>query len=160
MRRILLLRHAQTAGKQGGQRDYDRTLTPEGEQDVRKTGSFFQKSSLKLDYIVSSSAIRTRSTVAILNETLQLPMSSITFLDELYEATSDDWTGQLLQIPASVHFALLVGHNPAISMLASIWAKRGIDLYPGGYACFHSSATTWMEFTTSVNEIDLSQLNH
>lgn len=159
-KRILILRHAQTAGKQGSQRDYDRKLTTEGEDDVRKTGSFFIATSITPDYIVSSSAVRTRATAAILNERLHIHPSHITFLDELYEATADQWINQLRQLPADVHFALLIGHNPAMSQLASIFANRLIDLSPGRYASFGSTTNNWLDFATSTHELTIPSTPH
>lgn len=159
-KRIILVRHAQSAGKQGSQRDYDRKLTTEGEHHVRKTGSFFISTSITPDYIVSSSAVRTRATATILNESLHIHPSRITFLDELYEATADQWIDQLRQLPADVHFTLLIGHNPAMSQLASIFANRLIDLSPGQYAGFGSDTNTWLDFATSVHELTIPPTPH
>lgn len=159
-KRILVLRHAQSAGKQGSQRDYDRKLTAEGEHDVRKTGSFFIATSISPDYIVSSGAVRTRTTAAILNESLHIHPSRITLLDELYEATADEWIDQLRQLPDDVHFALLIGHNPAVSQLASIFANRLIDLSPGRYAGFGSTTSTWLDFPTTTHELTIPPTTH
>lgn len=109
---------------------------------------------------MSSGAVRTRTTAAILNESLHIHPSRITLLDELYEATADEWIDQLRQLPDDVHFALLIGHNPAVSQLASIFANRLIDLSPGRYAGFGSTTSTWLDFPTTTHELTIPPTTH
>ena len=146
IKKVFLLRHAQTAGKQAGQQDYDRELTPEGVRQVNSLGHLMVMGSLIPEFILSSSSRRTRSTTLLLSEALQIPPSQIRYLDSLYEATTTEWIRQLRQFPDSVSCLLLVGHNPAVSHLASILGNRSIDLPAGGFIVYEFSSLTWADF--------------
>jgi len=60
---IAVLRHAQSAGKQSGQRDYDRVLTPEGVASINKLGKKLSEQGWKPDFVLGSSATRVQQTV-------------------------------------------------------------------------------------------------
>ncbi len=152
-KKVYLLRHAQTAGKQAGQRDYDRELTPEGERQVNNLARAMVKSSLLPEFILSSSSARTRRTSQLIHGALHLQVSQMLFLDSLYEAPTAAWLQQLKQLPSSLISVLFVGHNPAISHLASLFASRAIELPAGGFIGFEFLATTWQDLPEVGNEI-------
>ena len=63
-RKLFVLRHAQSAGKQSRQRDYDRDLTAVGEAKAKALGKKIKKENINIDLILSSDAVRTQRTVA------------------------------------------------------------------------------------------------
>jgi phosphohistidine phosphatase len=152
-RHIILMRHAQSAGKQPGQADRDRTLTQEGEDRARKTGLTLHRLSEPPDYMISSSATRAKVTAHCVNEALTLSPLRLHFFDNLYEATASDWEQQLILLPLDCCCVLCIGHNPAISLLASEFAGRTIDLEPGAFSTFVSSANEWKSFRIGLTEL-------
>ncbi|MBL7866309.1 MAG: histidine phosphatase family protein, partial [Cyclobacteriaceae bacterium] len=142
-KQIILLRHAQTAGKQAGQRDYDRVLTPEGEAQARKAGHHMIRNSLHPDILISSSALRARQTSLLINESTRLAQDRMVFLDTLYEADGDTWLLQLRQLDDRYNTVICVGHNPTLSWLASHLSRRPIDLAPAGWIAFRSPSLSW-----------------
>lgn len=150
---LLLLRHAQSAGRQGNQPDYERRLTPEGEAMADRTGLLIQQNLLTPDYILSSSAVRTRQTVEQIRKNLQVPMTHIGYLPELYEASAMVWMDQIHQLDDSMRCVILVGHNPAISALTSTFADRAIDLPPCGLMAFEFPAMEWIQISGPGREI-------
>jgi phosphohistidine phosphatase len=152
---VALLRHAQSAGKQSGQRDYDRPLTPEGERMARAVGKKFIKSGFCPHLILSSGATRARQTVACLNESLQLPGQKIQFSEELYEAKMADWLDHIHHLPDAAEKILLVGHNPWLSMLAGSFVKRTVELAPGELKVYEFKTDGWMEIDDLGEEIEL-----
>ncbi len=156
MKKVYLLRHAQSAGKQAGQRDYDRDLTPEGERQVNNLASLIVKARLLPEFIMSSSSVRTRRTAQLIQSALQLPATQVRFLDSLYEATTREWIQQLKQMPEGLNTVLLIGHNPAISHLGGIFAGRSIDLPACGFVAFEFPGREWKEF--AVAGVELTQI--
>ncbi len=152
-KKVYLLRHAQTAGKQAGQLDYDRELTPEGERQANNLGMLMMKSALVPEFILSSSSARTRRTTELIHEDLQLPSSQILFLDSLYEASTAAWIQELKQLPDTLKSVMFVGHNPAISHLASLFANRPIDLPTCGFIGFEFSVSIWQDLPAVGIEI-------
>ncbi len=140
---IAVLRHAQSAGKQSGQRDYDRVLTSPGEACVRSLGKKLLHQGFKTGLILSSSSARTRQTTGILNEFLQLPEDKIRFKHELYEALMIDWLDYIHELPNDLNHVTVVGHNPWLSMLASSFARGAADLLPGELIAFEFETDDW-----------------
>ena len=150
---VILLRHAQSAGKQAGQQDYGRRLTPEGEAAANNLGSLLLHASLIPQLILSSSSVRTRQTTTIINKALRLPPTQLYFHDNLYEATTEAWMDYIHQLSDKVTCSLLVGHNPVISHLASQFGGRTIDLPPAGLIAFEFKHRAWRNLPEVGTEI-------
>ena len=152
---IVVLRHAQSAGKQSGQRDYDRPLTAKGEADATAAGKKIIKNNFSPDLILSSSAVRARQTVEYLNEILMLPPQKIRYLPELYEGLAVHWLGVIQQLPDELEQVLLVGHNQSLSVLASSFGNGIYDLAPCELKAFSYEVGLWNEITDLGKEIVL-----
>lgn len=140
---IAVLRHAQSAGKQSGQRDYDRVLTPSGEASARALGKKLLEHGFKTGLILSSSSARSRQTTVLVNESLQLPEDKILFKHELYEALMIDWLDHIHDLPGNLDHIILVGHNPWLSMLSSNFAGNVTELHPGELIAFEFDVDDW-----------------
>ena len=150
---IVVLRHAQSAGKQSGQRDYDRALTPQGQATAKALGQKLKQQNYNFQFILSSSSTRTRQTVELINETLQLSTEKILFKPELYEAMMVHWLDHIYELPDDINHVLLVGHNPWLSILASTFAGRIRDLGPSELIGFEFKSETWREIGDRGQEI-------
>ena len=148
-----MLRHAQSAGKQSRQHDYDRDLTAVGEAKAKALGQKIKKENINIDLILSSDAVRTRRTVAFLNETLKLTEEKIQFETELYDALLIEWIDRIHKLPDEVQVVMVVGHNPAISMLATNFHNAIVDLGPGELIAFEFNVNSWAKIANSGKEI-------
>lgn len=150
---IAVLRHAQSAGKQTGQQDYDRMLSPRGEAVARTLGQKLLSQNFNLDLILSSSSRRTTQTVELINESLQLPIKKTQFKSELYEAHMATWLDYIHELPNDVNRVMLVGHNPWLSMLASHLAGSICDLAACELIAFEFEVDLWKELISPGREI-------
>lgn len=145
---ILVLRHAQSAGKQGGQQDYDRELTTAGIIAARDLGKKLAEDHFHPDLILSSAALRTRRTTEVVNEALRLSSDKIEFKTELYEASATEWRDQIQDISDQAKSILLVGHNPHLSLLASEFAGQMLELSPCELIGFQFNISAWTEINS------------
>ncbi len=150
---IFVLRHAQSAGKQGGQQDYDRVLTPSGEENARTLGKKILKADLTIDLILASSAIRTKRTAELVNESLGISEHKILLEKDLYEGIMANWMDNIHALPEDAHAVLLVGHNPWLSMLASNFAGNMLELAPCEFVGFEFSADSWKDISYSGKKV-------
>ncbi|HWA32856.1 MAG TPA: histidine phosphatase family protein [Cyclobacteriaceae bacterium] len=150
---IFVLRHAQSAGKQGGQQDYDRVLTPTGEADARALGKKLQAGNFNPDLILASAAVRTKQTTDLVNESLRISEQKIHLKKDLYEALMTHWMDYIHLLPDNENSVLLVGHNPWLSMLASNFAGSMLELGPCELIGFEFTVTRWSEISFSGKEI-------
>ena len=150
---IAVLRHAQSAGKQGGQRDFDRMLTPHGEGDATTLGKKLSEHTDNVELILSSSSVRTRQTVHLANESLHLSHDKIWFKGELYEALIFNWLDYVHNLPMDINQVMLVGHNPCLSQLACSFAGAFIDLSPCELVAFEFNTESCLEIGNRGKEI-------
>ncbi|MEM1080363.1 MAG: histidine phosphatase family protein [Pseudomonadota bacterium] len=124
--RILLLRHAKSSWDHRGLIDHDRPLAPRGERAATAMGAHAAAGSLRVDRVVSSTALRAQSTarrfLSAFNSTI--PMTT---RHDLYHA------GAMVLLAIAIHEAggdddariMLVGHNPGMHELACGLATAG-----------------------------------
>ncbi len=142
---IFVLRHAQSAGKQSGQQDYERNLTAQGEAEAKNLGKKLIHAAFQVDLILASAATRVVQTVGLLNKSLQLTPSKIHFKHQLYEAFIGDWQEVIHELPKESKKVLLAGHNPPLSILSSSFAGSIADLAPCELVGFEFNTDSWKE---------------
>jgi phosphohistidine phosphatase len=150
---IAVLRHAQSVGKQTGERDYDRSLTPLGMITARTLGQKLITKKINFELIVSSAALRTRQTVRCLNEVVALADDRIHFVEELYDALAAQWLDHIHKLPDDIDRVLLVGHNPWLSLLATGFAGSICELGTCEMAVFEFECDAWHSLPESGKNI-------
>lgn len=117
-RHLILMRHATAAA--GAGRDFERPLTPHGQDEAHRVGSRLRIDGPVPDRVLCSSARRCRETwdhVAAGLAAATLPAIDVAYDDRLYNAS----TGSLLEAlrdEQDARVLLLLAHNPGISILA------------------------------------------
>ena len=113
-------------------KDIDRSLAPKGIKQVAELKELLQ--SLPITSIHCSAAQRTRETARACN-----PLIPITYLEELYLATLDQWK-MMLSNEAQDHM-LFIGHNDGMSEFLT-WLT-------GGYIHMQTGALVTVDFLGS-----------
>ena len=109
----------------------------------------FKNMSIAQTSVYCSSAIRTRETLAILQE--EIIFSEITYLDDLYLASQ----ASLLQFlwEKDAEDIMIVGHNEGLSDLASYCMGSEIHLKTCSYIKINISALNWQEAFASKGQM-------
>ncbi|MEF8792452.1 SixA phosphatase family protein [Thiohalorhabdus sp.] len=124
MKRILLLRHAQSSHENDGGGDFARRLTPRGEGAAPLMGRHMAAAGRIPERVVVSAARRARDTVEGLWR--DWPTRPPTLVEgELYGAAPGELMSRLRGLPDGEASVLLVGHNPAIQQTALDLAGSG-----------------------------------
>lgn len=121
---LFLLRHAM-ALNDGGAGDKARRLAPRGVEDAEALGKVMIKQNYTPDFVLCSSAVRTRQTFEHLK--LNVPTAAIRFEDGLYNGSTGDYLHMLQQISDEYSNILVVAHNPSIYELVILLAAQGSD---------------------------------
>jgi phosphohistidine phosphatase SixA len=130
--RWYFLRHAKTERHALSGKDKDRRLAPKGINQVAELKELMQ--SLPITSIHCSTAQRTRETARACN-----PLIPITYSEELYLATLDQWK-MMLSNEAQDHM-LFIGHNDGMSEFLT-WLT-------GGYIHLQTGALVTVDFLGS-----------
>jgi phosphohistidine phosphatase SixA len=120
--RWYFLRHAKTERESWSGKDKDRRLAPKGINQVAELKTLLDL--LPITAIRCSTAQRTRETAMACN-----PIIPITFSEELYLATLDQWK-RMLSNEAQDHM-LYIGHNDGMSACVTWLTGEHIHLQTG-----------------------------
>lgn len=152
VKKLFLLRHGQTVSG-FNMRDFDRSLTPTGEQDIQHLARVLKNNNFSVDKIYCSPAKRTRQTCALLLEGLELELEPVVN-ESIYEATLDQLFEVISQTDCSINSVLLVGHNPGISYLCDYLTNAVYTgMSPGQMISIDFEIDCWKEITKGVGTI-------
>ncbi|MEM7091869.1 MAG: histidine phosphatase family protein [Actinomycetota bacterium] len=116
------MRHAKSAWDTG-EPDFQRPLAPRGERNRATMARWLLDQHLAPDRVLSSSAVRARSTAQHVADTFGLAPDRVEFDDDLYHAGFRLWLGRLRDEPDSTKRLLICGHNPSLDLLVEMLAS-------------------------------------
>jgi phosphohistidine phosphatase len=112
-KQLFLLRHAKSSWDDPLLEDHDRPLAARGLRAVQMLGQYIRESGIRPTQVLCSSSRRTRETLAGIG-----PGGEALIEAELYDAGCDALIERLRRVPEDVDSVMLIGHNPAMQMLA------------------------------------------
>ncbi len=118
MRTLSLFRHAKSSWDDERLRDFERPLAPRGLKAARRMGRHMLEIGLAPDYVLCSTAVRTRETAAIALAELGRTDLPIDYDGALYAAEASALMKRLASIAGDVRHVLVIGHNPGLQELA------------------------------------------
>jgi phosphohistidine phosphatase len=124
-RMLVLLRHGKSAYPPGVS-DHDRPLAPRGRREAALAGQWIMRNVPTLDYILCSSAARTRQTLEATG--LVTPTALVDVSSSIYEAYPEELLDLITAAPPADHTLLLVGHAPGVPGLAETLAGPGSNI--------------------------------
>jgi phosphohistidine phosphatase len=137
MKKLFLLRHAHSTNSIP---DFKRELNDIGINKCQELAVILAPYSNNIDYILSSSSIRTSQTICN-----SLPNREVHYSDDCYNASSEELLMKLQGLDPKYNFIILVAHNPGISELASLFSEDIVSFSPGNLALFDCSIDSWHE---------------
>jgi phosphohistidine phosphatase len=113
VKRLLILRHAKSSWADSSQQDWQRPLNPRGLRDAPRAGEWLRERAIVPDLIISSDAVRARTTAQAVATAAGYPRDIVTD-PSLYHATPDDLIAVLNGVSDDAQSVLIVGHNPGL----------------------------------------------
>ncbi|MEQ1923240.1 MAG: histidine phosphatase family protein [Pyrinomonadaceae bacterium] len=113
MKTLYLLRHAKSSWDDTTQTDFERPLNPRGLKAAPLMGEFIAKKGLEPSVIVSSPAMRAKTTARLIKDAGSLS-AEIVFEKSIYEASPNALRQVVSEIDHEHASVLLVGHNPGM----------------------------------------------
>lgn len=121
---LIILRHGQAKNAGANDHDHNRPLTLQGRKEAFGAGEILSDAGFIPDYVLCSTATRTRETLEELQNSFTGPFA-VRYATKMYNASEIDLLAQISAIPDDVGTLLLVGHNPGLYQLALSLAKEG-----------------------------------
>ncbi|GAA3937976.1 SixA phosphatase family protein [Microbacterium soli] len=112
MKTLLLARHAKSDWGLHGLDDHDRPLNRRGRRDAPAMAARLLEEGVGVQRVVSSTAVRARSTAAEYAAAFGIPVVEE---EALYAASARTILAVAAAVPDDVDVAMLVGHNPGMT---------------------------------------------
>ncbi len=127
MKTLYLLRHAKSSWDNPELKDFERPLNERGLRDAPAMGKRFAEAGKALGCIITSPAMRAKTTAKLFAEAIGFPVVDIASNPELYFAGTGMFLKAASLLDDDCESAMLVGHNPAITDFANLMANADID---------------------------------
>jgi phosphohistidine phosphatase len=123
-RELYILRHAKSDWGSAAESDFERPLAKRGKKDAPAMGRWMSNHKVKIDYVISSPAKRTKQTVHAVVKELHVPKGAVHFDERVYLASVETLLQVLKECPAGTRNLMLVGHNPGLDDLLKYLANE------------------------------------
>ena len=117
LKRLMILRHAKAAWPEGVA-DHERPLAKRGHHEAPMVGRWMRENGYLPDFILCSSALRTRQTCTWVCNELGEKAPTPLLSDELYAAPAGRILREINHLPEGITSLLVVGHMPGVQDLA------------------------------------------
>lgn len=153
VRRLILLRHAESTWENRSLRDHDRPLTTSGQADAVRISQKLQLLGWIPELILSSDARRTRETLKVMQEEVRgFLEAEVHFLSSFYSvAAMDGQTAEHLQQAIreysrdEILTVMCMGHNKGWEEAASMLSGVSVELKTCNAALLEAAGKSWEE---------------
>jgi len=151
---LIFMRHAKSDWSVAGQKDFDRTLNNRGLGDAPRMGRRLFELGIKPDLIVSSPAIRAKTTAEYVAEQLHYDIDEIVEDKEVYEASVRSMLAVVNGLDDTKNCILIFGHNPTHTYLSEYLTKEAIGNIPtAGAVCIDFEFDSWSLVSQSTGKM-------
>lgn len=120
MKRLIIIRHANTEPQRSGQADIERSLTDEGRASAEEMAGRLACKDFRPDLFMTSPAARAFQTAAIFAGECKYPEDDIAKIETLYDGQNiESFLLMINSIPNEKNNVLIFGHNPTLSYLTA-----------------------------------------
>ncbi len=155
-RTLTLIRHAKSSWNNPSLSDFERPLNKRGIGDAPKVGAALAEAGLSFDRLLCSDAQRTRQTLSLLRQGIEIDEQIIEYRHDLYGASADHLYTSISSQPSSILHLALIGHNPGMEDLANSLAEQAIGPMPTCCVVqLRFECEAWVDMPMSAGNIGL-----
>lgn len=148
--KIHLIRHAKTAQSVTSGLDFDRKLLPKGIVQANILGYYLKEHKIKPAFTFCSASIRTKETLSIIQNSVELGI--VSFPKELYLSERDVYLKKIWELKHGKDL-MIVGHNDGISAFATYLTDEPIRMSTCDYLCIEFDSNSWQEVSKGMGKI-------
>lgn len=150
VKRLLVLRHAKSDWGTSSRDDWDRPLSERGRDDAPRVGEMLRARSLVPDLIVTSDAVRARTTAQAVAASAGYP-NEIVHEPALYLAAPDAIVAVLNRLPDDhAGNVMIVGHNPGLEDLIEHLTGEHHGMPTAALALLELPITRWRDLDLAI----------
>jgi phosphohistidine phosphatase len=153
MKKLLIMRHANSSWDHGDLSDFERPLNPFGFQTAQSMGNLIYKNGLVPNIIISSPAKRAKQT-AVLTKASAGIGAEVEYVEKLYEASPTALLAVSHGIKEMHNAVLLVGHCPGIENFVRFLTGETIATIAGSIAIIDLNIEMWSQIDENCGNLD------
>jgi phosphohistidine phosphatase len=143
---LYLARHAKSSWSDYAMKDFDRPLNDRGLRDAPLMGKVILGIGPAPETIVTSPAVRALTTARLFAGAMGLPDAAVVETGALYSAAAETILEVVNGLDDAATSAMVLGHNPGMTMLASELSRGGIAHMPTcSVASFELPVDSWLK---------------
>ena len=146
MKSLYIIRHGDSPFIQGAN-DFERPLSEMGKCDAINIGLHLSEDYPSPSYILSSAAQRAITTARIIGAELDFDTTTITAKKELHNASMQIVMQAIIDIPEKHDCAMVFGHNPGLSALASYLTGENFNMGTCNTVLLNVETDAWNELS-------------
>ncbi len=151
MKTLILARHAKSSWGNPEIDDFNRPLNSRGHTNAPAMAAVLKQQCADLDLIISSDAVRALSTAEVYAQATGL---AVELRRDLYLASEHAIIDTAQQIHNSFSCAMLVGHNPGMTLAMNRLSLAGIENMPTcSFAVIEFDIDSWSQLAPSQGRL-------
>ena len=127
MKKLTLIRHAKAEDPTLHQKDFDRALSHKGLKQAARIAQQLKEQRFTCDAIFTSTALRALTTARTIGQNTLSAQQTLHETDDLYTFDSEQLYRFIELIDDNIQHAVIVGHNPALSLLLSELVREPVQ---------------------------------
>ena len=147
-RRLIVMRHAQSATADASTPDHERPLTSRGRKEADEIAARLVELGWTPQIVVASDATRTRQTWEVMAPSFD-PAPAVHLREWLYLAGISAIEKALVELDDEITDVLLLGHNPGWQNAISYFAGEQERMMTANAALLHGQGDSWEETAVS-----------
>jgi phosphohistidine phosphatase len=149
---IYILRHGEAEYGSASGEDFQRKLTPQGRNDVKRVARILKENHEPAELLIHSPALRTTETAEEILEIFTVP--EIKTEGNIYEASPQELLDLVTGLPDQYSKVMLVGHNPGLGQLINYLSDHPLlGLSPGMCVKLELFSENWIQLTKGIGSI-------
>jgi len=156
MKKLILVRHAKSSWKHDVI-DHERPLNTRGYNDAERVSNHLKKSNLIIDKILSSDAVRAKTTANAFIINLKIDNDLMALNHSLYDFSGQNLIKIIKEVDASISTLMVFGHNHAITDFVNTYGDKYIENVPTcGVTIIDFAIDNWADLNTGKTVYTLS----
>ena len=147
-RRLIIMRHAQSAAGTIATADHDRQLTDAGESEAQSVAQQLVELGWVPQLVLSSDARRTRETWEQMSAVFKADLP-ITFEEDLYLGGVTAIENALFAVDDEITDVLILGHNPGCQNAITYFSGRAERMSTANAVLLHCTSDGWSQAAQS-----------
>jgi phosphohistidine phosphatase len=163
LKTIIATRHAKSSWANMGQQDFDRPLNERGLRDAPIMSARLLHKNIEINGMLTSTALRAKTTCALIANAIGFETNKILFSDRLYHAPPTIITDVLAETDDDITTLLFVCHNNGLTHWINQQAGTVLEHLPTcGMVAFAIETLQWSHIATAKKTLlfyDYPKLN-